>query len=148
MNITKTTIKVQASFNYQVASMEVEVEGYTEEELQGYTQYLVNSCSNTVKSISNAVGPTHTGQPTQQKPAVQTQIQRPAAQAPYQPKSQYGAPQAPRAQYQPAPASGSNVRFASEKQIQYLRSFGWQGNAQGLTWSDADTLLKQYKGEI
>lgn len=145
MLVNKTTVKIQASYNYQVASLEVELEDYTNEELQEYTQYLVETCSNTVKNISAAVGPTH----TDSKPVVKTQIEKNSNYQ--QPNAQYNrAPRVANTQYptyQPQPAQGPQVRFASEKQLQYLRSFGWNGNPQGLTWSDADMLLKQYKGQ-
>lgn len=145
MQINKTTIRIQASLNYQVSELAVEIENYTEEELAGYTQYLVETCSQTVKDLSATVGPTHTtNQQSQQKPVVQVQRQA-VAQSPRVSPAVQNQGFSNRQQYQPAPASGPNVRFASEKQIQYLRSFGWQGNPQGLTWTDADTLLKQYK---
>ena len=85
MEISKTTIKVQCSLNYQVASMEAEIANFTNEELEGYTQYLVDTCTQTVKSISNAVGPTHTTQ-VASKPVVQTQVVKP--QSSFQPRYQ------------------------------------------------------------
>lgn len=144
MNITKTVIKVQASMNYQVASLEAEIENYTEEELQNYSQYLVDNCSKLVKNISNAVGPTHTTNAPASKPVVQTQVQRTPVQNSYQPVQN----QAPRQPMYHAPAQGQQVKFASEKQIQYIRGLGYTGDTTGMTFADADRLLKQLKGEI
>jgi hypothetical protein len=53
--------------------------------------------------------------------------------------------------YQPRPQQNnqpqSEVRMASEKQLAYLRSFGYSGDGN-LTFQQADTLLKQYKHEL
>lgn len=68
MKTNKTTLKIQATFNYQVASMEVEIEDYTEQELAEYFEYLSDICSDKVKGISERIGSAHS---TTEKPKVQ-----------------------------------------------------------------------------
>lgn len=143
MEISKTTIKVQCSLNYQVASMEAEISNYTEQELTGYTQYLVETCSQTVKNISASVGPTHPQQ-TQQKPVVQTQVQN-QYQAPRtpQPVQNQGFNPQPRQQYQ---SNQYQVKPVSEAQIKYLKGLGYNG-PMPQSWNEANQILQQLKAE-
>lgn len=150
MQVLKTTIKVQASFNYQISSMEAEIADYTEEEFESYKRYLVDTCSRSVKELSNAIGPTHSPTnttPVQTRTTVQTQRVEPAKVAPVQ---QAPVQQAPVRTYPAANTQRTSqaTRFASEKQIQYLHGLGYTGPTEGLTFADADIILKQLKGQL
>ena len=140
MEITKTTIKVQCSLNYQVASIEAEIENYTEMELDAYIGHLVKKCSEIVKNVSNAVGETHT-QNVQQKPVVQTQVQRPT-------QNNYNAPRTTTYQNQGGfNAQQNNVRPASQKQLDYLRNAFNYVPQGSLTFDEANNLLMQFKNQ-
>lgn len=137
MIINQITITAEASKAYQKYCVAL-----TAEDLQeGDIEYLKNmAIAEAVKGIDELAGHIEvkpeikvTQQPIQQRP----QYQAPRVNQPVQ--NQGFAPQA-RQQYSNAP------RRASEKQINYLRSFGWNGDPN-ITWDQANQLLMQYKAQ-
>ena len=144
MNITKTTLKLQASFNYQVASLEVEIENCTEVELDNYANYLSDICSNHVKMLSEKVGPTHTNQ--DQKPVVQTQRSyRTAPANPSQNPPRYGsAPKNERTpQHYPGSGRSTSPSFA---QINMLKKLGYSDEQLSvMTKYEATEIIRDYQ---
>ena len=141
MEILNQRINVKAVKAYQTVEMEMTVSNATNEEIDQVKAYLLNEAKIAVESLARDI---ESG--SQPKPVAQTQNNRPMQQPQYQ---------APRVNQQPVQNQGFNPRpqqysnaprRASEKQINYLHSFGWNGDPN-ITWNEANTILQQLKAE-
>lgn len=140
MEILNQRINVKAVKAYQTVEMEMTVSNATNEEIAQVKAYLLNEAKIAVESLARDI---ESG--SQPKPVAQIQTNRPVQQTQYQAprvnqsvQNQGFNPQ-PRQQYQT-----NAPRKASEKQINYLRSFGWNGDPN-ISWDQANQLLQQYK---
>ena len=141
MQINKTTIKVQCSYDFQVASMEAEIEDYTDEELDSYIQYLVDKCSETVKKTSAKVGPAHQQNKTpvgtnHTNQALPTSRVMPQGTQGYAKINRYQQPNQP-----------NQIRMASEKQLDYLKNAFRYIPSGPITFDEANRLLKEFRSQ-
>lgn len=138
MEILNQRINVKAVKAYQTVEMEMTVSNATNEEIAQVKAYLLNEAKVAVESLARDI---ESG--SQAKPVAQIQSSRPVQQNQYQaprvnqPSQNQG--YTPRQQYQ-----NTAPRAASEKQLNYLRSFGWNGDPN-ISWDQANQLLQQYK---
>ena len=140
MEILNQRINVKAVKAYQTVEMEMTVSNATNEEIAQVKAYLLNEAKIAVESLARDI---ESG--SQPKPVAQNQTNRSVQQSQYQATR---TPQPIQNQgFTPRPQQYSNApRRASEKQINYLHSFGWNGDPN-ITWDQANQLLQQLKAE-
>lgn len=125
MEIKSTVIKAQASLNYQVGAVEIEISNYTAEEFNQVENYVITKA----KEICNKLA----GAEVKEEPkvAVQTEYKR----ATFVPKAPLAAQNEPNL---------GDAR-ASQSQLDFLKKLGYKGDFNNLTKQQASELIQQLK---
>lgn len=137
MKINNTTIKAQATQNYQVGSIEMEISDYTQEEFNQVKAFCINEAKRIVASLQEA--------PVKEEPKVEVQTQNVQPRAPY---AMNFNKQQPAATYNKTYQNAGNSPEAgvSESQVNFLKKLGYKGDFN-LTKQQASDLIKQYTGK-
>ena len=131
--IKEITVNCAVSKNYQKAEFSMTATVECDEDIAAVKNMCTQHALELLETLPIKEEPKQVQPTTQQKPNNQFQAPR------VQPVQNQG--YAPRQQYQ-----NNTPRMASEKQLNYLRSFGWNGNPN-ITWDQANQLLQQYKAQ-
>lgn len=136
MKITNTILTAQATQNYQVGKVEMEISDYTQEEFNQVKAFCINEAKKIVASLQEA--------PVKEEPKVEVQTQNVPPRAPYvmnfnnqQPAATYNKT------YQNA--GNSSEAGVSESQINFLKKLGYKGDFNNLTKQQASELIQQLK---